>query len=251
MFSEGVLSIQGKEIMIESYVAVDLETTGLNPKHDRILEIGAVMIWNGQVEKEFSTLINPKREITDRIVDLTGISGEMVENAPGIEDVIENVISFCGGLPLLGHNILFDYSFLKRAAVNSGYQFEKNGVDTLKLSRKFMPQEEKKNLSAACEWFHVKNDRAHRALADAYAAHELYQALKDRYSGQEPEAFSAQALQYHVKKEQPASKRQKDHLRDLLKYHKISVSLQIDDLTRNEISRITDKIISQYGRILK
>ncbi|RGZ01264.1 3'-5' exonuclease [Clostridium sp. AM58-1XD] len=237
--------------MIESYVAIDLETTGLNPKQDRILEIGAVLVCNGHVTKEFSTLINPKREITDKIVDLTGISGEMVENAPGIDDVIDEVLSFCSDCPLLGHNILFDYSFLKRAAVNSGHLFEKNGVDTLKLSRKFMPQEEKKNLSAACEWFHVKTDRAHRALADAYAAHELYQAMKNMYSDQEPGAFSAGILQYHVKKEQPASKRQKDHLRDLLKYHKISVSLQIDDLTRNEISRITDKIISQYGRIIK
>lgn len=236
--------------MIESYVAIDLETTGLNPKEDRILEIGAVKIRGGNVEKEFSTLINPKREITDRIVDLTGITEKMVENAPAIQEIIEEVIAFCEDLPLLGHNILFDYSFLKRAAVNSGLPFEKTGVDTLKLCRRFMPEEEKKNLAAACAWFQVTNTRAHRALSDAYAAHGLYQEIKRRYADKGEEAFSSIPLKYRIKKEQPASKRQKEHLHDLLKYHKIAVSLQIDDLTRNEISRMTDKIISQYGRII-
>lgn len=237
--------------MAESYIAIDLETTGLNPKEDRILEIGAIRFRNGKAEEEFSTLINPKREITDRIVDLTGITGKMVDNSPGIEEVIEKVTAFCEDLPLLGHNILFDYSFLKRASVNKGIAFERNGIDTLKLCRKFMPAEEKKNLSSACAYFQVSQDTAHRALSDAWAAHRLYQAVKKQYFEENSEAFRPYQLQYHIKKEQPASKRQKDHLRDLLKYHKIALSLQIDDLTRNEISRITDKIISQYGRILE
>ncbi|MEY8338574.1 3'-5' exonuclease [Lachnospiraceae bacterium 62-35] len=237
--------------MADSYIAIDLETTGLNPKEDRILEIGAIQVVKGRVQKEFSTLINPKREITEKVVDLTGITGEMVENAPGIEEVISEAVSFCNGLPLLGHHIIFDYSFLKRAAVNAGIPFEKDGVDTLKLCRKFMPEEEKKNLSSACAWFQVKNTKAHRALSDAYAAHALFMTMKEQYFSGEPSAFSPFPLQYHVKKEQPASKRQKQHLRDLLKYHKIAIALEIDDLTRNEISRITDKIISRYGRIIR
>lgn len=76
----------------------------------------------------------------------------MVENAPDIGDEIGEFLDFCGQLPLLGHHVIFDYSFLKRAAVNQGLEFERTGLDTLQLCRRFMPQEEKKNLEAACRF---------------------------------------------------------------------------------------------------
>lgn len=237
--------------MMNSYVAVDLETTGLNPKTDKITEIGAVKVIDGQVTEEYSTLVNPRRLLDEQITELTGIDDGMLGGAPGIEDVIGQVTEFCQGLPLLGHHILFDYSFLKRAAVNHGLAFEKSGVDTLALCRKFMPGEERKNLGAACAYYQVEPRTAHRALADAYAAHELYQALILRHGEGEPGAFVEKTLIYKVKKEQPASKRQKEGLRELLKYHRIDVTVQIDHLSKNEISRMTDKIISQYGRIVK
>lgn len=237
--------------MMNSYVAVDLETTGLNPKTDKITEIGAVKVIDGQVTEEYSTLVNPRRLLDEQITELTGIDDGMLREAPGIEDVIRQVTEFCQELPLLGHHILFDYSFLKRAAVNHGLAFEKSGVDTLALCRKFMPEEERKNLGAACAYYQVETRTAHRALADAYAAHGLYQALVLRHGEGEPGAFVEKTLIYKVKKEQPASKRQKEGLRELLKYHRIDVTVQIDHLSKNEISRMTDKIISQYGRIVK
>ena len=86
-------------------------------------------------------------------------------------------------------------------------------------------------------------------MADAMAAHQLYQAMKKRYGKERPDVFSEENLIYRVKKEQPASKRQKEHLQDLLKYHRIDITVEIDHMSGNEISRMIDKIIFQYGRI--
>lgn len=237
--------------MMNSYVAVDLETTGLNPKTDKITEIGAVKVVDGQVTAQLHTLVDPRRLLEEDIIQLTGISDDMLENAPGIEDVIGQVVDFCDGFPLLGHRIMFDYSFLKRAAVNAGLGFEKEGVDTLTLCRKFMPEGEKKNLGAACRYFHIEMGTAHRALSDAQAASSLYLELLKQYGEDKPEAFEPKSLIYKVKKEQPATKRQKEGLRELLKYHRIDITVQIDHLSRNEVSRMTDKIISKYGRIVE
>lgn len=112
----------------DRYIAVDLETTGLDAKRDRIIEIGAVRVENGQKTASFHTMINPRRALEERIVRLTGISDEMVENAPDIGDKIGEFLDFCGQLPLLGHHVIFDYSFLKRAAVNQGLEFERAGL---------------------------------------------------------------------------------------------------------------------------
>ncbi|MDR0923584.1 MAG: 3'-5' exonuclease [Hungatella sp.] len=235
--------------MVSSYVAVDLETTGLDPKQDKIIEIGAVKVVEGQVTESYETFVNPYRKLEFRVVMLTGITDRQLETSPGIGEVIGGFLDFAGDLPVLGHHVIFDYSFLKRAAINEGFGFERQGIDTLKLARRFMPPDEKKNLTAACGYFGIVQTLSHRALADAKAAHELYEELAVRYGKESPEAFDSQALIYKVKKEQPASKRQKEHLQDLLKYHKIVLSVQTEHLSRNEISRITDKIIAQYGRI--
>lgn len=234
-----------------SYAAIDLETTGLDPKRDKIIEVGICLVEQGEVRRELSRLINPHREIAERAKLLTGITGEMVEHAPGIEEVIGEIAAFVGELPLLGHHVIFDYSFLKHAAVNAGLSFEKKGIDTLTLCRSFMPPEEKKNLAAACAWFRIPQETAHRALSDAKAAHFLYQSLRNCHFEENQEAFAAKPLIYKVKREQPASKRQKEGLRELAKYHRINLSVDIEYLTRSEASRLTDKIILNYGRMKK
>lgn len=234
--------------MLNTYVSIDLETTGLNPKTDKMVEAGAYKVVDGEIVDTYSTMIQPRRQLEEITMALTGITDEMLDGAPDGSQVIREIIEFCDGFPLLGHHIIFDFSFLKRAAVNAGLEFEKEGMDTLALCRRFMPEEEKKNLSAACHFYQASMGEAHRALADARGTHELYQKLLQRYGQENPEVFTAKPLIYKVKKEQPATKRQKEYLRDLLKYHKISISAQIDYMTRNEISRMTDQLISQYGK---
>lgn len=235
--------------MTNSYIAVDLETTGLNPKTEKIIEIGAIKVIDGVICGEYHTLVQPHRELTEWVRELTGITDAMLESTPGIEDCIDIFLKFCEDLPLLGHHVIFDYSFLKRAAVNHKQEFERKGIDTLPLCRRFMPAENKKTLVAACEYYGIIRQQAHRALDDAKAAHQLYQLLLDTYGMENSGDFALKPLIYKIKREQPASKKQKEDLRYLLKYHKIEIPVQIDYLSRNEISRITDKIISQYGRI--
>lgn len=237
--------------MEQDYIAIDLEMTGLNAKQDKIIEIGAVRIVNGKEESLYHSLVNPRRKIESRVTQLTGITDQMVKEAPDIGDILEEIRSFCGNLPLLGHHIMFDYSFLKRAMVNGGVDFEKEGIDTLKLCRLLMPKEKPKGLQAACAYYGIAREQAHRALGDARDAHRLYQKLMEisEKTGKAREAFLPKPMIYKVKKEQPASKKQKEDLRYLLKYHKIDVPVEIDFLSRNEASRLKDNIISQYGRI--
>lgn len=84
-----------------SYIALDLETTGLNPKRDKMIEIGAVRVEDGAETGRFHTMLNPRRELEERITELTGIRGDMLENAPDIVDILEEFLAFCGELPLL------------------------------------------------------------------------------------------------------------------------------------------------------
>lgn len=231
------------------YIAVDLETTGLNPKEDRILEIGALLVRDGVVQEEFQRLVNPCCLLGETTVQITGITDEMAAGGAELKAAMEEFLDFCGDLPLLGHRVLFDYRFLKRAAVNLGHSFERSGMDTLELCRRFMPAEEKKNLQDACRYFGIASMGSHRALWDAWSAHFLYQELAGRYRAADEKPFLPKPLIYKVKREQPASKRQKERLQELLKYHKIKAPVQLDSLTRNEASRLVDKITAKYGRI--
>ena len=104
--------------MYDTYVSIDLETTGLNPKRDRIIEIGAIRVEQGQIVEEFSTFVDPGRKLEERITELTGIRDEDLADAPQLDEVFPKLLEFMGELPLLGHSILFDYSFLKKAAVD-------------------------------------------------------------------------------------------------------------------------------------
>ena len=235
--------------MMNSYIALDLETTGLEAKQEKITEIAAIKIIDGAVAGQFVTLVNPMRRLGMHITRLTGITDEMLKDAPPIEDVIGDAVEFFGDLPLLGHNIMFDYSFLKHAAVNSRLEFEKEGLDTLMLCRAFMPGDMKRKLSWACTYAQLSQSAAHRAQADAEAAHRLYQELLKLHSQDRPELFTSKPLIYKAKREQPATKRQKEYLQDLVKCHRIDITVQIDDISRSEASRMIDTIISQYGRI--
>lgn len=237
--------------MLEAYVVVDLEMTGLRAKTDRILEIGAVKVENHRITETYQKMINAGIKIPKEIQKLTGITDEMV--AAGVEEreAVEGFYDFCKGFPLAGHNILFDYSFLKQYAVNHKMTFEKNGIDTLKLSRKFLPGLEKKTLDYLCEYLKIERSRNHRALEDARATYVLLEYLREKYAEQEPEAFRPLPLVYRAKKQSPATERQKRHLKELAEYHKIELDIDIETLTKSEASRKTDRILAQYGKLPK
>ena len=113
------------------YVSVDIETTGLKPKLDKIIEIGAIRVTGGKVADAWHSLVNPGRKLSEHTEELTGLSDDILCEAPDIQVVLPDFLDFIRDDVLLGHSVLFDYSFLKKAAVNGGYSFEKKGIDTL------------------------------------------------------------------------------------------------------------------------
>ena len=235
-------------IMMNSYVSIDLETTGLNPKTDRIIEIGAVKVKDGKVTQEFSAYVNPGRKLEQRIVELTVIRDEDLTDAPVIEEVLPDLLSFLEDLPLLGHSILFDFSFLKKAAVNQKLTFEKSGVDTLKIARKYLQSLESRSLDSLCSYYKIPH-QAHRALADAEATDSLYRKLTAEFYSAEEELFCPKPLIYNVKRDQPASKAQKERLYKLIAQHKLILDADVEMLSRSEASRLTDIIRSRQPYI--
>lgn len=235
----------------DSYVVVDLETTGLQPSRDRILEIGAVKVEKGCVTDTFCTFIDPKTEIPEHIRALTGITQDMVDGAVTCEQAFDEFLDFCQDMDLMGHNVIFDYSFLKHQAVNRKIVFEKKGIDTLKIARGILPDIESRSLTSLCEYFQINREHAHRAFHDALATHKVYERLKERACEGQEKLFSPIPLLYKAKRQSPITNSQKVYLNDLVKYHKINLGADIDSLTKSEASRKIDKIISEYGRIMR
>ncbi|MBQ9141794.1 MAG: 3'-5' exonuclease [Lachnospiraceae bacterium] len=233
--------------MINSYISIDLETTGLNPKLDKIIEIGAVKVVDGVKVDTFSTFVNPGRQLEARIITLTGITQEQVDEAPELAEVFPKLIEFLGELPLLGHRILFDYSFLKKTAVNQKLTFEKQGIDTLRIARVFLPQLEHRTLEYLCKYYEIPHT-AHRAIGDAEATDRLYQILATQFYEQDSKIFAPQQLNYSVKRETPATKAQKERLNRLIEQYNVTIDYDIEKLTRSEASRYADKILAKYGR---
>ena len=235
--------------MLTSYICIDLETTGLNPKRDKIIEIGAVKVIDGVEAGVFSSFVNPGRKLEDRIVALTGIQDKDLYAAPVINDVFCELMLFMEEYPLVGHSVLSDFSFLKKAAVDLKLQFERQAVDTLKIARKYLPNLESRSLESLCDHYQIPH-RPHRALEDAKATVLLYQKLLERYYQEEESVFQPQSLHFKVKRDQPASARQKEKLYRMQEILAITLEADIELLSRSEASRLTDNLLATYGRQL-
>ena len=235
---------------MQDFTALDVGTTGLNPKPEKITEVGAIKVRDGKIIERYESLINPGKKLEERIVELTGITDEMLKNAPLPEKVIPELLDFIGEDALLGHSVMFDYSFLKRAAVNLGLMNSKDnryGIDTLRIARCYLKELESRSLPFLCGYFEIPH-KAHRAINDAEATAILYEKLKSKFCAAGEEIFEPSLLIYQIKREAPANKSQKERLYLLIQKHKLVIDYDIDRLTRNEASRIIDKIILKYGR---
>ncbi len=234
--------------VITEYIALDLETTGLDPKKHKIIEIAAVHVKDGAVTERYQTLLNPGWKLPEKITELTGITDETLLDAPLIEEKLGEFLEFVQNRVIVGHSVMFDYSFLKRAAVNRGLSFEVRAIDTLRIARKYLADLPSRNLHALCVYYEIEH-HAHRALADAEATHELLVRLWDQfYREEKADDFKPFELHYQVKREGPITKPQKERLLRMLEQHKINPEYDVARLTRNEASRIIDKIILKYGK---
>jgi DNA polymerase III epsilon subunit family exonuclease len=159
----------------DTFVAFDLETTGVFAKRDEITEISAVKVVNGKMVDKFSYLVKPNRKISEDIVELTGITNEMVAHAPKINSVLLEFLKFIDGYDLVGHNIArFDLKFLDKYLVRMGKSISCKIYDTLKLSKIYFKGMQSYKLTELVKILDIEHTSAHRALSDAEATAELY-----------------------------------------------------------------------------
>ncbi len=163
-----------------TYVVFDIETTGLSAYNDKITEIGAIKIKNGETIGEFSQLINPQIPIPPKITQLTGINDDMVADKPTIEEVLPEFLDFCENAVIVAHNASFDTGFIRKNATDMGLSFHNKIVDTLRISRELLPEHSKHNLEVLAKRLNVSLENHHRAVDDATATAEIFLKLMDK-----------------------------------------------------------------------
>lgn len=160
----------------KTFVVFDLETTGTTPSMDAITEIGAVKIVDGVKVDGFSTFVNPERPIPPTIVSLTGITDDMVKDAPKFSEVAGDFYKYVDGATLVAHNAEFDCGFMRFHGKEAGYVFDNPKIDTLALSREVLPNLSNHKLNTVCDYFHIEFTH-HRAVYDAAATAEMFLEL--------------------------------------------------------------------------
>jgi len=162
------------------YAIIDIETTGGSAQLEKITEIAVYLHDGHKITEEYSTLINPERNIPYFITNLTGITNEMVENAPRFYEIAKKLIELTEGRTFVAHNARFDYSFIRQEYKSLGYNFKRNILDTVSLSRKLLPGHKSYSLGNICNDLNITINGRHRAAGDALATVKLLEILLDK-----------------------------------------------------------------------
>ena len=171
-----VINPKGQDLNTE-YIVFDIETTGLSQKKNKIIEIGAVKVKDGEEIDRFSEFINPEEPIPYSIEQLTSITDEMVMHAPTVDVILPKFLEFCGDDIVVAHNAAFDTGFIKKNAKDLGMKFDNTIMDTMTLSHVLLPELGKFTLDRVCKALNVKNEHHHRAVDDANATAKIFVKL--------------------------------------------------------------------------
>lgn len=174
--------LKGKSLLstVDDYVVIDIETTGLDPKFDSIIELAAVKYHNDKEIDRFQSLIQPDIEISEFITDLTGITNEMLSTAPTLESgILQQFFDFIGDSVVVGHNVNFDINFLYDTGLMViDHPLTNDFIDTMRLSRNLFPQEAHHRLCDLIQHFNIAETVEHRALSDVLQTAQCYQYMK-------------------------------------------------------------------------
>ncbi|MDO4565438.1 MAG: 3'-5' exonuclease [Clostridia bacterium] len=180
---------KGKSLLCfpQDYVVIDIETTGLSSCRNEIIELGALRVRDGEIRDSFSSLVKPLRRVDGFITALTGITNEMLTDAPKLREILPDFMGFVGGDIVVGHNVNFDINFIYDACAGLFLPpFSNDYVDTMRLSRLLFKSERRHRLSDLAERLGLDYEGAHRALADVLITQECLTQLRryaDRYHG--------------------------------------------------------------------
>lgn len=162
------------------YAIVDIETTGGSARLEKITEIAIYLHDGNQITGEYVTLVNPERNIPYFITNLTGITNEMVENAPRFFEIAKTIVELTEGRIFVAHNARFDYSFIREEFKSLGFNYKRNVLDTVALSRKLFPGHRSYSLGNICNDLKISINGRHRAAGDAHATVRLFEMLKEK-----------------------------------------------------------------------
>ena len=162
------------------YAIIDIETTGGSARHEKITEIAIYLHDGEKITGEFVSLVNPERNIPYFITSLTGISNEMVENAPRFYEIARQIVELTEGRTFVAHNARFDYSFLRQEFKSLGFIFKRQLLDTVSLSRKLLPGHRSYSLGNLCQDLNIPLEGRHRAAGDALATVRLFELLLEK-----------------------------------------------------------------------
>ncbi len=166
------------------FAILDIETTGGSPKTEKITEI-AIFFHDGEkVVGEWNTLLNPEKSIPYFITGLTGITNEMVADAPRFYEIAKELVERTKNYTIVGHNVNFDYSFIKSEFKRLGFEFDRQTLCTVKLSRKIFPGHKSYSLGKICKELGIEIRDRHRAAGDALATVKLFEMLRDNQNGE-------------------------------------------------------------------
>lgn len=169
---------------ISDYTVIDLETTGLSPQNDEIIELAAVRVRGSRETARFNSLVRPEKPISRRITSITGITNKMTENSPTIGQIIGEYLDFIGNDIILGHNIVsFDRRFIENICKKLSLSpFDNDALDTYYFARRCCLNTPDLKLTTLTAYFGIKHNDAHRALGDCIANYKCYEKLKERIS---------------------------------------------------------------------
>ena len=173
---------RGKSLnkFIDDYVLVDIETTGLSPIYDDIIEIGAIKVQNNKMVDEFSQLIKINRNLPQKITELTGITDSMLATGKIPKAVLGEFVNFVGNNVIIGHNVNFDLGFLcNKCKKYLNYNLNNDYIDTLYLARKLVPNSVNHKLGTLAKLFNISYEGAHRGLKDVEITYEVYNKLRE------------------------------------------------------------------------
>ncbi len=168
---------KGQDIDTE-YCVLDIETTGLSFRTEKITELGAVIYKNGEIIREFECFVNPEKPIPDDVVEVTHITDDMVKNAKTIEEILPEFLEFIGDRIIVAHNADFDVGFIKYNAEKIGIKLENTYIDTLRLAKDLFPDYKKYKLGIIADKLGIKVDVAHRALDDVITLVNVFKVMR-------------------------------------------------------------------------
>ena len=172
---------KGKNLMkfVDDYVLVDIETTGLSPAKDEIIEIGAIKVQNNKIIETYNELININRKLPSFITKLTGITDDMIKNGRMPTLVLKEFVDFTQNNIIIGHNVNFDLGFLiNKCRKYLNYNLDNDYIDTMFLARRLVPDSINYKLGTLAKYFNVSYEGAHRGLKDVQITFEVYNNLR-------------------------------------------------------------------------